>query len=129
LGQIARQGPTSDGGRRDVRSNIFKDKGDPLLFPFLILEAKSEKSNDDFEQIQCQTALPIKALLLLQDDLRHKAIQVNSPGPLIWFLSYRGEKWRVHGCYIKDKENLSYVRKLFHEHANGNFLSLQDINL
>lgn len=52
-----------------VRSSPFKDGIEPLLFPFLILEAKSGKSSSGFREIQMQTAFPIFALLKLQQDL------------------------------------------------------------
>jgi hypothetical protein len=52
-----------------IRSSPFKDGVAPLLFPFLILEAKSEKSSNGFNDIQTQTAFPILALLKLQEDL------------------------------------------------------------
>src|ERR1022692_3442324 len=38
-----------------VRGCPFKDGVEPLLFPFLILEAKSEKSSNGFNDIQTQT--------------------------------------------------------------------------
>jgi hypothetical protein len=112
LEQVAKESPPRDTIRQWIRTSPFKDMAQPLLFPFLILEAKSEKSSDGFEQIQCQTAFPIKLLLQLQDGLQRKAIQVSSPGPLLWFLSCRGDTWRVHGCYIRDEEVRSYVRTL-----------------
>jgi len=53
----------------------FKACDDHLLLPFLILEAKQEKSSDSFEDIQTQTAFPIWTLLKLQENLRfHKLL-------------------------------------------------------
>lgn len=112
LEQVAKESLTKDTVRQWIRTSPFKDMARPLLFPFLILEAKSEKSSDGFEQIQCQTALPIKVLLQLQDGLQRKTIQISSSGPLLWFLSCRGDTWRVHGCYIRDEEVRSYVGTL-----------------
>jgi hypothetical protein len=48
-----------------IRTSPFKEGVEPLLFPFLVLEAKSEKSSNGFEDIQTQTAFPILALLKL----------------------------------------------------------------
>lgn len=45
-----------------IRITPFKQAGEPLLFPFLILEAKSAKG-EDFHSIQLQTAFPIRTLL------------------------------------------------------------------
>ncbi len=99
--------------RDSIRVNPFKDTdtGASLIFPFLILEAKSEQ-RDGFEEIQCQTAFPIQALLQLQDNLQRKAINVSTTGPFLWFLASRGDMWRVYGCYIRDEEPKSFVRIL-----------------
>jgi hypothetical protein len=48
-----------------IRSSPFKAESDPLLFPFLVLEAKSESSGNGFDKIQTQTAFPIWTLLKL----------------------------------------------------------------
>ena len=96
--------------RDSIRVSPFRDTdiGASLIFPFLILEAKSENS-DGFEQIQCQTAFPIQALLQLQDNLQHKAINVSTPEPFLWFIACRGDMWRVYGCYIRYEESKSLV--------------------
>ena len=84
-----------------VRCSPFKTGGEePLLFPFLILEAKSEKGADSFSSIEKQTAFPIRTLLKLQEDLGDKST-VYSEGPLVFFFSNKGEEWRVAGCYIE----------------------------
>lgn len=86
-----------------IRITSFKQVGEPLLFPFLILEAKSAKG-EDFDSIQKQTAFSIRTLLKIQADLRSECGQrVNSQGgPLVWFLYHRGEDWRVAACFIDD---------------------------
>jgi hypothetical protein len=88
--------------RQPVRTNPFEDMIEPLLFPFLILEAKSE-SPDGFHDVQSQTALPIRTLLKLQEDLQASVTAAeHGSGPLVWFLSSRGDAWRVYGCYVCD---------------------------
>lgn len=94
----------ADGGPilvNGIRITPFKQGGEPLLFPFLILEAKSAKG-DDFDSIQKQTAFPIRTLLQMQADLRNKCGRLLSwqGGPLVWFLSNRGEDWRVSACFV-----------------------------
>jgi len=84
-----------------VRSSPFKAESDPLLFPFLVLEAKSESSSNGFDDIQTQTAFPIWALLKLQEDLQlHMADAESCFDPLVWFLASRGDAWRVYGCHL-----------------------------
>jgi hypothetical protein len=100
-----------------VKSSPFKDGVEPLLFPFLILEAKSGKSSSGFYEIQTQTAFPIFALLKLQEDLLAQVRKVGTAGgggggavkPLIWFLANRGDAWRVYGCCLSESEPTRYV--------------------
>ena len=95
-----------------VQSSPFGDASDPLLFPFLVLEAKSDKSPNGFDDISNQTAFPILALLRLQEDL---ARQVDDEkldgGPLAWFFASRGDAWRVYGCYVTEENPIRYVRQ------------------
>lgn len=94
-----------------IRITPFKQVGDPLLFPFLILEAKSAKG-EDFYSIQLQTAFPIRTLLKMQSDLQNECGQLISwqGGPLVWFLSNRGEDWRVAACFVDNTNGeASYV--------------------
>jgi len=93
-----------------IRSCPFKEGIEPLLFPFLILEAKSEKSSCGFDDIQTQTAFPILALLKLQNDL-HSQETGTEPGnpPLVWFFANRGDAWRVYGCCVSGREPIGYV--------------------
>ncbi len=103
-----------------LETSPFKNAGEPLLFPFLILEAKSEKGSDDWDSIEKQTAFPIRTLLKLQQDLYEYTNEKSHwlDGPLVWFLSNKGEDWRVYGCFtdITD-EILNYVR-LTREYQN-----------
>ena len=93
-----------------VRSCPFKDGDEPLLFPFLVLEAKSEKSFSGFGAIQTQSAFPIFALLKLQEDLLTQAIDGHGPNrPLVWFFANRGDAWRVYGCCLSDTKPTNYV--------------------
>jgi hypothetical protein len=95
-----------------IRVSPFKEEHDPLIFPFLVLEAKSEDSKGGFDAVQTQTAFPIFALLNLQHKLRKrvKASRTNL-SPFIWFLANRGDSWRVYGCYITDSNPIEYVRE------------------
>jgi hypothetical protein len=81
-------------------------------FPFLIHEAKSEKSANNFEEIETQTALPIRRALDLQlvlQETRGNTVDVPG-GPLVWFTANRGETWRVYaGTIYKDDGRTNYV--------------------
>ncbi|KAF1847824.1 uncharacterized protein K460DRAFT_363850 [Cucurbitaria berberidis CBS 394.84] len=81
--------------------------GKSLLFPFLVMEAKSEKGGSNFDEIEVQTALPIRNLLMLQHELQHaECNKMEVPGgPLAWFLADVGETWRVYGCYVTWSED------------------------
>ena len=82
----------------------FKQKAEPLLFPFLILEAKSEKGADAFSSIEAQTVFAIRALLQLQNELKNAAQETClwDNEPLVWFLSNKGEQWRVAAAHVEE---------------------------
>jgi hypothetical protein len=81
----------------------ISQKGDELLFPFLVLEAKSGTSDSDWHSIQMQTAFPIKAFLDIQDRLRRATGQRSKwhAGPLVWFFANKGEDWRLSAAYME----------------------------
>ena len=85
-----------------IRSHPFNEDAEPIHFPFLLLEAKSEKSSDSFSDAENQTAFSIRELLKLQDDLRLASGDSAEweAGPLVWFLSFKGEEWRVCIGYL-----------------------------
>ncbi|RYP93668.1 hypothetical protein DL770_000199 [Monosporascus sp. CRB-9-2] len=90
-----------------VKTTLNPDNGgSPLLFPFLILEAKREKGTENFEQMEIQTSFPIKHALQLQYDLLHTCGNtMDVPGgPLVWFLANRGEDWRVYAGHVQERE-------------------------
>jgi hypothetical protein len=73
------------------------DTGEHVLFPFLILEAKSGEYCSDFSAIEKQTAFPIRKLVNFQKSIA-KAKEERNCHPLVWFLAFRGEDWKVYGC-------------------------------
>ncbi|KAL2127828.1 hypothetical protein VTI74DRAFT_10108 [Chaetomium olivicolor] len=81
----------------NLKTSPFRPDGEPIVFGFLVIEAKSEKGADAFTDIDVQTAFAIRELLSIQNGLRLAAEEgVNwDAGPLVWFLSYKGEHWRV----------------------------------
>lgn len=98
-----------------VRNSPFKVDGDPLVFPFLVIEAKSEKGSDAFTDTQAQTAFAIRELLSIQHQLAEAAEKdgERDSGPLVWFLSYKGEQWRASAAYIHTtKKKTCYVSGL-----------------
>jgi hypothetical protein len=79
--------------------------GDPLLFPFLLLEAKSGKAADDWHSIKLQTAFPIQACLKVQRDLQTKTARGYrwQNEPLVWFFMNKGEDWQLCAAYTRTK--------------------------
>jgi hypothetical protein len=80
--------------------------GESLLFPFLLLEAKSGKSADDWHSIWLQSAFPIRTFLQTQQRLYKMA---GCPpkwesGPLVWFVSNKGQDWSVSLAYIAEEK-------------------------
>jgi hypothetical protein len=76
--------------------------GRASIYPFLVMEAKSLKGGSNFQDIETQTAVPIRNHLYLQLKLHEDNFnRMKVPGgPLAWFLAYVGEMWRVYGCYV-----------------------------
>ncbi|KAF3402098.1 hypothetical protein F1880_009829 [Penicillium rolfsii] len=99
-----KRAPVSERSLRDtVEFSPFDPDGEPLLYPFLILEAKSSKGNDNIEA-QMQTAFVIRRLLNLQYDLKRAAgeeWQRETEQPLVWFLTWRAEQWNVSAAFIE----------------------------
>ncbi len=91
-----------------IQITPFDNRTDPIIFPFLVSEAKTERG-DSFDACERQTAFPIWKMLVLQEDLEKETRRLLSEqgGPLVWFLSNRGEDWRVYVCYtnISDSES------------------------
>ncbi|KAF5558568.1 hypothetical protein FMEXI_333 [Fusarium mexicanum] len=97
---------------RDIRTTPFRPDGEPLAFPFLVIEAKSEKGSDSFTDAEAQTSFAIRELLSIQQELAHAANEDQQwyGGPLVWFLSYRGEQWRVFAAYIHNTTEKTFYR-------------------
>lgn len=81
--------------------NVISSTGDPLLYPFLVIEAKSGQAQKDWHSINMQTAFPIRAFLQIQARLQHAADPRGSFGPLVWFFSYKGEDWRLSMAFMQ----------------------------
>ncbi|KAF5686309.1 hypothetical protein FCIRC_3027 [Fusarium circinatum] len=101
-----------------IRITPFKPDGEPIIFPFLVIEAKSEKAGYNFSDIQIQTSFVIRELLSIQQGLAAVAEEDQDwdAGPLVWSLSYMGEQWRVSAAYTQGQgDDISYhVVRLWH---------------
>jgi hypothetical protein len=91
-----------------LKTDMHPNNGaEPLLFPFLLLEAKREKDAEGFQKTEFQTALPIRRALGLQHELT-KLLQTSGNvldvpgGPLVWFFAFSGEDWRVYAAVAED---------------------------
>ncbi len=97
--------------RDTIECTVLNSKSGQLLFPFLVIEAKSE-SGEGFNFCGRQTALPIWKMLKIQEELQSQSKRsLEYGGPLVWYIAYRGEAWRLYGCYTVKKEGkICYVR-------------------
>ena len=88
-----------------LKTSPFRPDGEPVLFPFLVLEGKSEKGRDSFSDIEVQTAFSIRTLLELQQGLYNAAAEkfASETRPFVWFPSYKGEQWRVSAGFVPDE--------------------------
>jgi hypothetical protein len=81
----------------------LRQTGDRIIFPFLVLEAKSADSSCSWHSINMQTAFSIRAFLETQNLLRNAAGRHSKwqSGPLVWFLANKGEDWRLYAAYMQ----------------------------
>jgi hypothetical protein len=84
-----------------IQNQPHSTSGEPILFPFLVLEAKAGNAPDDWHSIRLQTAFPVYTYLNAQQSLRSAAVHKSRwrSGPLVWFFMNRGEDWRVCLAY------------------------------
>lgn len=83
----------------------LSEEGDPIVFPFPVLEAKSAKSADsDWNSVRLQSAFPVRTLLCTQMLLRNVAEphSKRKAGPLVWLLMNKGEDWRVSVATVQN---------------------------
>jgi len=94
----------------DITTHPFLGDSEPVHFPFLVLEAKSEKGADSLMDAELQTAFSIRELLLIQENLRLAAGE-DADGhadPLVWFLCNKGEDWSVSIGYIETEKDCKH---------------------
>lgn len=83
-----------------LQATPFHQRGEPLLFPFLLIEAKSEEGKGH-RNCGIQTSLPIWGLLKSQERLSELSCPLEElGGPFAWYISYLGDSWRVSGCHV-----------------------------
>jgi hypothetical protein len=99
---------------RDIELTSRPIKDRDLFYPFLVVEAKREADAPGFNAIAAQTAFPIRRFLKLQAELQ-KASQINHD-PLVWFLAFRGDEWRVYAGTFGDDDTVvsSHALKSLH---------------
>ncbi|KAJ3538816.1 hypothetical protein NM208_g5741 [Fusarium decemcellulare] len=100
----------SDGGSDSEPPQVHElvpqplnQNGDVLLFPFLLLEAKSGVTGTDWHSIQLQTAFPIRRFLETQHQLLSatRSMSDREFEPVVWFLSNKGEDWRLSVAFTQ----------------------------
>lgn len=75
------------------------------LYPFLVSEAKPEKNSPGFESIEAQTAFPIFSCVMLQQRLSQQTgVKLQ---PLVWFIPYLGDVWKVSACVLHQEKIVS----------------------
>lgn len=95
--------------QKDLTRELIKNRT-KSLYPFLVVEAKKEKNAPGFRAIERQSAFPIRRLLKTQYKLQ-EAIKMEFEPPLIWFLAFQGEEWRLYGAtYIPNRQTANRPR-------------------
>lgn len=104
--------------RESIKFSPLSSGGnEPLLFPFLIMEAKSSKGRSRSET-HMQSAFCIRQLLEIQRDLVTAAeyeLQ-DETDPLIWYIATRGEQWDIYAGFVEvDQDITRYVSFIQHQ--------------
>ncbi|MBE3041282.1 hypothetical protein IMZ48_01585 [Candidatus Bathyarchaeota archaeon] len=106
-----------------IRTTPFRKGGEKVVFPFLVIEAKSEKSQSSFSGIDMQTAFAIRELVVLQEELERAASGLGhakwDAAPLVWYISYRGEQWRLHAAFPRPQGDTGAVVRCSSPTVNG----------
>jgi hypothetical protein len=92
---------------QSLRPSLFPGQENPIVFPFLLEESKSEVAGSSFRKVDQQIALILEEALLIQDRLRKASGKKDKwiSGPLVWYFSNKGAHWRVAAGYISDGTN------------------------
>jgi hypothetical protein len=98
-----------------IQATPFSRSREPLLFPFLTMEAKSENGGG-FGRCGIQTSLPIWSLLKTQERLSELGAPLSElGGPIVWYIAYVGDNWRVSVCCtMKERGQQTYVSEDTH---------------
>ncbi|CZR59535.1 uncharacterized protein PAC_09429 [Phialocephala subalpina] len=100
----------------------FEERARPLIFPFLISEAKTERG-DSFDACERQTAFPIWTLLRLQELLQARSEQglTEQGGSLVWFLQIEER----NGGFMDALQTLKRIAEInIHHITSQNILDL-----
>lgn len=75
----------------------------PLWFPFLVMEAKSGKSDRDWHSIHLQTCFAIRTFIESQNRLLLAAGTGSKwlSRPMVWYFSQRGCDWRLSIAFLE----------------------------
>lgn len=93
-----------------IHSSPFSGIEDPLIFPFLLIEAKSEERGS-FHGCCVQSAIPIWYLIRIQEKLHEFKGLHEQGGPFVWYVAYKGDDWRLSGCCtVIEKGHVTYVK-------------------
>ncbi|KAI2740946.1 hypothetical protein DTO013E5_2066 [Penicillium roqueforti] len=92
--------------RNSIELSPFGAEPEPLLFPFFMIEAKSSQGADRAKNLM-QSAFCLRRLLKIQHDLVIATDEETqwATGPLIWFLTTRGEQWDVYAGFVEEDDS------------------------
>lgn len=90
---------------RRLRHSPFGDGN--VLYPFLVIDTRSDGDSLGFESIEHRTAFQIRTLVNLQYRLQlqsHRGMD-----PLVWVLANQKDQWRVSAAIMDNSEFVSDV--------------------
>jgi len=89
-----------------LRHSPFRDAAH-ILYPFLVVESKPGGQTAGFDEIEIQTAFPLRNCIMLQHQLQQASAVALSP--LVWFMAYQADEWRLSACIWKENKMVSCI--------------------
>ncbi|KAL4860378.1 hypothetical protein BDV12DRAFT_205140 [Aspergillus spectabilis] len=88
-----------------IRTTPFKPATEPLIFPFLLLEAKSDDAKDRFEDGM--------------EGLKSSAPGESRFEPFVWYFGSKGDEWRLYATYtmLNQRGETDYNFQLLWSHG------------
>jgi hypothetical protein len=92
---------------RRSRYSPFKDTH--VVYPFIVIEVKSDESADGFGSIERQSAFAIRTCLKLQQNIKNETSSQHQC--IVWFFAMKGDMCWLYGAIPEGYKTVSVIIK------------------